>query len=277
MDDLPTEQASRPLPFSPGRDATCSTHFMPNSAMPVTAPSAPIRGTCRRHHQTRSRPAVASGASASTAPSCASTVRQPRGRSVTRRRVPSPSANAAMAPPRSKLALTTKASSSCGRRGTPAGSWRSLARLPLIAIRILIRDHALEPAPQPRPVQVAPDEHDAAHPRLALLPRPDEIAIRDHMHRLECKPPLIIRVRQDALRPQQIRPLCLQQRTDPCVELLRIDRLLHLEAYRRHVVIVLVLVVSPGNPARSPARGSGRSPLVQHLRDRQRRRVRCDG
>ena len=52
----------------------------------------------------------------------------------------------------------------------------------------------LEPAPQPRPVQVAPDEHDPAHPRLALLPRPDEIAIGNHMHRLESEPPLVVRV-----------------------------------------------------------------------------------
>ena len=52
----------------------------------------------------------------------------------------------------------------------------------------------LEAAPQPRPVQVAPDEHDPAYPWLALLPRPDEVAIGDHVHGLEGEPPVVVRV-----------------------------------------------------------------------------------
>ena len=129
----------------------------------------------------------------------------------TRRSVPSPRAKASVVPARSKLAATTKASSS---RWTPRVSSRNWATDSLIVqppspnplpqgegehlgaaqLTASINHTPLEPAPQPRPVQVAPDEHDPAHPRLALLPRPDEIAIGNHVHRLEREPPIIVRV-----------------------------------------------------------------------------------
>ena len=53
-------------------------------------------------------------------------------------------------------------------------------------------------------------------------------------------------------------PLLGQQRADPGVELLRVDRPRHLEAHAGDVVVVLVLVVARGSRARAPARAAGR-------------------
>ena len=43
--------------------------------------------------------------------------------------------------------------------------------------------------------------------RLAVLPRADEVAIGDHVHRLEGEAAIVARVVQDALGAQQIRAL----------------------------------------------------------------------
>ena len=68
--------------------------------------------------------------------------------------------------------------------------------------------------------------------RLALLPRADEIAVGDHVHGLEGEPPVLAGIGEDALGAQQVLALLRQQRADPGVELLRVDRPLHLEAHR---------------------------------------------
>ena len=43
--------------------------------------------------------------------------------------------------------------------------------------------------------------------RLALAPRADEVAVGDHVHRLEREPPVLARVGEDALGAQQVLPL----------------------------------------------------------------------
>ena len=74
----------------------------------------------------------------------------------------------------------------------------------------------------------------AAHPRLALLPRTDEIAVGHHVHGLEREAPVVAGIMQDALGAQQV---LARARTAAapiqCVEPLRIDRASQLEADSR--------------------------------------------
>src|SRR5690349_2595193 len=100
-----------------------------------------------------------------------------------------------------------------------------------------VRRTALKAAPQLRPVEVAADEHQPADARLALLPRADEIAVGDHVHRLEGEAPILASVIQDAFCPQQVRALLLQQHAYPGVELLRVDWPFDLEAHGCHILV----------------------------------------
>ena len=126
---------------------------------------------------------------------------------------------------------TTKASSA---RWTPRVSSRKLAAArSSLPIALMPTWQRFETAPELRPVQVAADEHDAAGARLARLPRADEVAVGDHVHRLEGEPASSFGVREDALGAQQIRPLSASSVPIQALNFSGSIGLLHLEAHAR--------------------------------------------
>ena len=133
---------------------TCSTHFEPRSASVTASPSGFTRRKSPSSPPVTMLPESASVAMPSTAPSCTVTLAQSSSGPVSpaKRTVPSPSAKAAKAPPRSNAACTTKASSA---RWTPR-----VSRTESVRRRLETRHPGgsadlagFEAAPQHRPVQ----------------------------------------------------------------------------------------------------------------------------
>src|SRR6266702_1618263 len=98
--------------------------------------------------------------------------------------------------------------------GAPAATGRTRSttdavslELPLTASAPRSRRAALEALADLLLRQIAPDEHDAAFARLAVLPRPLVIAVEDHVDALEHEALRVVLERQDALRAQDARAL----------------------------------------------------------------------
>ena len=81
---------------------------------------------------------------------------------------------------------------------------------------------ALEATPQLRSVELAPNEDELRPARLAVTPRADDIALRQHVHSLEGKALVLAGKIQNALGPQHILALLCQKAADPGVESLLI-------------------------------------------------------
>ena len=91
--------------------------------------------------------------------------------------------------------------------------------------RDFLSEHAsLEAALQLGAVDIAPNEHDPALARGALLPRADELAVREHVDSLECKALIVAAEVQNSLGPQQVLAFLHQDRADPSVEPFSVER-----------------------------------------------------
>src|SRR5665213_1195054 len=89
--------------------------------------------------------------------------------------------------------------------------------------------------------QMAADEDEAAVARLAVFPFALMVAVQNHVNALEHKTLWIILEIEDALAAQNILALGRHQILNPRKELVRVQRLVGLDRYRLHVLVVIVL------------------------------------
>src|SRR5262245_4179216 len=242
---LPADQAT--APFGPA--ATWSIQRrLPSVAITLRSPSAPVATTLPSSPPVTMR--SASALEHRTAPLCAATVRGSPAHG-TRTSASSPSTRTAVSP--RKCAPTTPAPALTGRvrsttegmslRASVTASQKAPSRT-LHALRErtrLSRRAARKSFPDLLLRQLAADEDDAAFAFLALLPRALVVAVEDHVHALEHEARGVVLERQDSLAAQDARPLLLHEVLHPGKELVGVERMIGLERYRMHLLIVIVL------------------------------------
>src|SRR6267154_4361464 len=177
---LPIEAAMAPVVRCAAR---CSIHFPLWLASSVAAPSRPMRSRRPSSPPLINPSPVGSPTSASTAPPCTGGAASGAAAAISagsRRTLPSPSANATVAPSRLKAQAAAGASAATVRAGGRVWRQAGFARSSFTRLFQAVFETTLEIVA----VEVAADEHELARTLLALFPRRAPVAVHHHVDAL---------------------------------------------------------------------------------------------
>src|SRR5471030_106108 len=236
---LPTDAAIAPV----ARWAASLSIHLPFLLAISVAPPSRARRSRRPSSPPETKPSlVGSPISDSTAPLWRGSVIADAGCLMSadnRRTRPSPSPKPTVAPSRLKAQAAMGASHATERVG---GSVVCHAGFPRSSFTPGLLEAVFEAALQVIAVEIAADEDELARALLARLPRRAPARVHHHVHALVDVALGRAVDRQDALAAEDVRPLDLQERAHPLLELVGIDRLVGGDRQALHLFLMIVVV-----------------------------------